>query len=175
LGKVGKLLKSFKWSDWLVLVIVGYALVTHLPSWLEAWRLQGQSAEYGMLRGPHGDVIEFPPRQGNSIAVFWATWCGPCEIELGRLRDASRDHQIDPARIFAISFGEDPDLVRKTADERGYPFSFVFDDRGTFVKAFHVNATPTVVFLEDGNKVAWVTQGLSPTLVLRAQKHIPIH
>jgi hypothetical protein len=80
--------------------------------------------------------------------------------------------KIDPNKIYAISFGEDGELVRRISAERGYPFRVLLDSTGALVRAFRIVATPTVVFLENGGNISWISDGLSPTLVFRAERHI---
>lgn len=165
-------LRRLSWSDWLFLAVILFVLATRGPAWVDSWRQQGGVAAHATLIDVRGDTMEFPPANGPGVVVFWATWCGPCEVELGRLARSVSEGKIDPEKIYAISFGEDMSLVKKISAERGYPFRILVDSTGALVRAFKVAATPTVVFLENGDKISWVSEGLSPTLVFRAERHI---
>jgi cytochrome c biogenesis protein CcmG/thiol:disulfide interchange protein DsbE len=106
------------------------------------------------------------------VFVFWATWCGPCELELSRINQLIHDRDIDAQRVFAISVDEDPEAVRKAVQERGYLFPIVWDESGELRTRFKVSGTPTLVLVNEREEVEWVSTGLSPTLDFRLKKHL---
>lgn len=170
--KAIRMLKKIKWWDLILLAIVVYVLAGKVPMWIAQWKAEGQVVQPGALEDLAGASVAYPsPSSGATVAVFWATWCGPCSVELDRLKKAVDAGELDPKKIVTISVGEEPALVRRTVQERGYPFVNLLDRTGALAQAFKVEATPTVAFL-DGTKVTWLTAGLSPTLVYRAQRHL---
>jgi len=98
---------------------------------------------------------------------FWATWCGPCMMELPEVQKMVEAYAKDKknVRIVALSQDDQPNelaevrkLVEKTLDEKkikltGTPVGLIgLDPSHSVGDAFQVNAYPTVV-LVDGQGV----------------------
>lgn len=158
--------------DWLAVGAFIWILATRVPSWLEAWQFEGEAAPLVTLTDLKGQAAPFPPVFGKWVAVFWTTWCGPCKVELDRLRDAAENGEIDPTRVLAVSVGEDAKTVKEAARERNYKFTILLDEQGRLASRLKVAVTPTVLFLEPDNQISWMTSGLSPTLVWRSKRHL---
>lgn len=104
--------------------------------------------------------------------IFWATWCGPCQIEISRVRELVAENKIKAEQVYLLSIAEDPELILKTATERNYPFHLLHDMNGDAFNFYKVRATPTTVFIDQAGKISWIGTGLSPTLGLRMEKHL---
>jgi cytochrome c biogenesis protein CcmG/thiol:disulfide interchange protein DsbE len=83
LKKLVTWLKKRKVSDWLFVVIVLFALFIRGPGLVEQFSKQGSKLSPIVLDGKL-----FPPPATRSVLVFWASWCGPCTIELNRIHSA---------------------------------------------------------------------------------------
>jgi thiol-disulfide isomerase/thioredoxin len=150
-----------------------YLIASRGPMWLESWQQEGTQAASGSVTTLAGEPYAFPPHGQKSVVVFWATWCGPCRVELDRLKAASEEKALDPLKVLAIDVGEEPERVKMAVTERGYPFRVLLDPHGVLATRFHVSVTPTVIFLDETGKIEWQTAGLSPTLLMRAKRYIP--
>jgi thiol-disulfide isomerase/thioredoxin len=104
------------------------------------------------------------------ILVFWATWCGPCEVELHRIQRLISEGNLPADRVLAISSFEIPSLVQKAVAERQYSFRVGLDPDGRAATAFKVKGTPTIYLLDAQQKIEWVTSGLSPLLEIRLRR-----
>jgi thiol-disulfide isomerase/thioredoxin len=47
--------------------------------------LEGETSPSFELTTLSGEQIVLPLSR-NHVLVFWATWCGPCGVELGRIQ-----------------------------------------------------------------------------------------
>ncbi|GIL18479.1 MAG: hypothetical protein BroJett040_22300 [Oligoflexia bacterium] len=159
------------WFNIILSIIILAMLVQRLPSWIEAWKLQGQKApnfQAETLDGTQVNIPETLPKPG--ALIFWATWCGPCTLELSRIKTMIENKELDPSLIRAISIGEDPDLVKKTVTDRKYNFPVLIDTRETSAKLYKVFATPTIIIFNEKGEIDWVGTGISPTLSIRLKK-----
>lgn len=101
------------------------------------------------------------------LLVFWATWCGPCSIELGRINRLILSGDLKPDSVLAISSGEDKQTVQKSVEERKYLFPVATDEDGHLALTYKVSGTPTIYFINEKNSVEWASVGLSPSLEFR--------
>ena len=53
--------------------------------------------------------MDFPPPvdrilpDSNQILIYWATWCGPCKIELERFQSAVNEGSLPPNNVWALN------------------------------------------------------------------------
>lgn len=88
----------------------------------------------------------------NKVVFFWATWCGPCVMEMEALIEGVEAGKADPSHVYFISDesiakveafikkkgiqGLNIVLMSTKAPElgiRGIPFSVAFNDQGEIV------------------------------------------
>lgn len=104
-----------------------------------------------------GKEVEFPPRNTTAVSIFWASWCGPCKIEMERLKKSVESGSIPKDKIFAINPFESDSEIQKFLEENKFPFNFVKSSLG---KDLNVTVTPTTVFFENG-AITSMSSGMS--------------
>lgn len=151
----------------LVLVFLAYM---QGPNIIRNFRSEGiklETNEYQIIYpNENKQTVLFPPVNSNGIAIFWATWCGPCKIEMQRLKSSVDSGKISKHFIFAINPFESPAEIRKFLSENKFPFTFI--EAPEITRMLNVNATPTTVFLKNG-RVSSVSSGLSLIGIWRAE------
>jgi len=105
---------------------------------------------------------------------FWATWCGPCIIELPEVQKMVEGYAKKDKELLIVALSQDsrpsePAAVRKLIEETlgskkitltGSPVGVVgHDPDGTVGSAFNVEALPTVVILDGKGVVQSVHVG----------------
>ena len=160
-------------GNYILYLAAVYAVVVLAQRWFlkdprtgaEAKSFQAVTVNGGHQSIPTGDAKP-------SVLVFWATWCGPCKIELSRLQSAIQEGRLPAKRVFAISVGEDPEDVFRFAKDEGYTFQVLADTEGSSGNLYSVRATPTVFHLDDQDRIAWTAEGLHPLSVRKAVSHL---
>lgn len=151
----------------LFFIVAVYALYLKLPSILTHFKFQDQKASDFTVKMINDQNFVFSTHPKKVVMVFWATWCGPCEIELKRINKMVMDKKIQPSDVLAISSNEEESIVREKAKRENYLFNIALDSSGSIANQYQVSATPTIIFIDEKKTITWMTSGLSPTLEYR--------
>ncbi len=81
---------------------------------------------------------------------FWASWCGPCIVELPSLEQFHREHPEYP--ILAVSIDEDADAYKRFVADRHVDFLTVRDPEENAAKLYKTTGWPET-FVIDRNGV----------------------
>lgn len=159
-------MKYKKIFNTLFFAVFAYAIYLRLPVIMSHFEFQDQVVSDFKVRTLSGG--EFSLYQNKkTVLVFWATWCGPCEVELKRINKMIEEKKINPENILAVAGLEDQNFIEQTVKKNKYQFPVGLDFDERISKTFKVVATPTIVFIDENHKVKWMTSGLSPTLEYR--------
>jgi len=148
-------------------IVAVYALYLKLPSILTHFKFQDQKVSDFTVKLINDEKFILSAQPKKIVMVFWATWCGPCEIELKRINKMVMDKKIQPSDVLAISSNEEESIVREKAKRENYLFNIALDTNGSISNQFQVSATPTIIFIDEKKTITWMTSGLSPTLEYR--------
>ena len=91
-----------------------------------------------------GTVHSLQSYRGSVVFLnFWATWCGPCRIEMPDLQtlyEALNDN--DRFTMLAVNLQEDAAQVRQFANEMGVSFRILLDRSGQASAAYGARTLP---------------------------------
>lgn len=149
--------------------------------------LNGKMAPNFTLADVNGKKVSLTSFRGHPLVVdFWATWCGPCKVEIPwfeKLHDqyASQGLEIlgvsaddldkdDPAKLFTEK-RDIADFVQKM--HMNYP---VLIDADSIANSYGgLDALPTTFYIDKNGKVVASTVGLPPRDVVEADIQKAIH
>lgn len=155
------------------IVLACYVVFNLFQQYQAGEKLSGRSvAELPLTPVDGGATLTLGSRPGAKIVVLWATWCGPCTLELSRLNTLVKDGKVAVDQVYAISIGEDRDTVAQAAKERAYVFPVYWDDDSRSQNWIPVQATPTVAYVRPDNTVEDVDTGINPAFEMKITKFL---
>lgn len=106
------------------------------------------------LPGLDESNVDTESEKGKMIFLnFWASWCGPCELEAPDLQ-ALHEKYSDVMTMYGVNSTKNDKerAARQFVDNYKFTFPILFDRKGDITKLYKVNTFPTN-FLIDGNGV----------------------
>ncbi len=95
-----------------------------------------------------GETLNLSDLRGQIVLLnFWATWCGPCRVEMPDFEAAYQSRAGEGFTILAVNNRETPDDVRGFRDEIGVSFPFALDERGTVQTLYNVKGYPSTYLI----------------------------
>jgi thiol-disulfide isomerase/thioredoxin len=106
----------------------------------------------------NGEEFTLSDMAGDKPVVidFWATWCGPCRMEIPLLNEFAQSHEGE-VRVIGITSeeAESEQAIRDFVDEQGLVFSIFQQPTGDVATSYYVTAIPFLVVIgADGKVVA---------------------
>jgi peroxiredoxin len=100
---------------------------------------------------------------------FWATWCGPCRVEMPSFEKLYNEEKNNGFTILAIA--EDKDRAKVDQYLQGKPVSFpiLLDLDHALANQFKIESFPTTVLIDGSGKIQEVHQGVHPYLQYSVQ------
>src|SRR5579863_3530163 len=133
--------------------------------------LQDKTAPNFSLESLDGHIVALADYKGKKklIIAYWASWCGPCRLEMPSLRrfyetyhNANSDFEV-----LAISVDENERAAQAYAQEEKLPFPVLLDPHSQAADAFSVDAIPANFVIGKDGKVTYASTGLDQALEVR--------
>jgi len=149
-------------------LLLGLSLATasaQFPIYRES--LLDKPAPEFSARDLNGASLDLSSFRGKVVLLnFWATWCGPCEVEMPVFAEWQRQHSQQGFQVIGISMDDNPALARKLyaklklnypnamGDEKlgqlyggvlGLPLSYLIDRNGIIRAKFQGEVEPKTI------------------------------
>jgi peroxiredoxin len=114
-----------------------------------------------------GRAVDLAEYRGHNVAItFWASWCGPCRMEMPVLRTFYQKARMQNAdfEIFAISVDAEREDAAIAAKELKIPFPVLHDAGGRVSDSYGVEAIPTIFVVDQKGDLKYSSTGLDMTL-----------
>lgn len=114
----------------------------------------GDEAPNFMLRDLAGNVISLSQLRGKVVLLnFWATWCGPCRVEMPAMEQLYRTVPREAFEILAVSTDAQGAAVTRPFQKRmGFTFPILHDSEYRVGLAYGARTIP-ITFMVDRHGV----------------------
>lgn len=130
--------------------------------------LIGEEAPLFKLKSINNDEISLENFRGKIVLLdFFATWCGPCRIEMQYLKKIYSEYKEKNFIIISIDLYEDLEKVREFVNENGIEWIVTIDKDGQTIKEYNIQAIPTLVLINSKGIVADVYIGVTNENILK--------
>src|SRR5215471_18561113 len=106
---------------------------------------------------PDGRIVSLADFRGQKRVVvsFWASWCGPCRLEMPVLTKFYQDNHTASSdfEILAVSIDEDPRDAAAFAAAQKLKFPVLLDPLQKMAKAYEVDGIPTLFVIDKDGKI----------------------
>ena len=113
-----------------------------------------------------GNEVKLSDFRGKGVVLnFWASWCGPCKMEMPHFQAAYEQYGEDVHFLMvnmSSAFGDSRADAAAVLEEGGYTFPVYYDDLSECAYAYGINAIPVTAFIDaDGTLVSMKTGAMN--------------
>ena len=147
-------------------VIIGVALVVALmlvfgfklakrPGQSGVGQMQNGTAPDFALESLDGKTVHLSDYRGKPVVLnFWATWCGPCKIEMPWFVELQKEYGPQGFQIVGVAMDDaSTDDITKFAKDMGVNYPILLGKEAVGLSYGGVNVLPTTFFLDRNGKV----------------------
>lgn len=131
-------------------VIAGRAAEEQSPeSALKREPVVGALAPGFTLMNLEGEQVSLDDFRGRPVLInLWATWCGPCRIEMPAIQSRFEKYQDDGFTVLAVNFDEQRADVQAFRDEFGLTFQILLDPGAKVQNLYRNRSYPSSFFID---------------------------
>lgn len=120
----------------------------------------GQEAPELTLPDLQGQAVRLDDLRGQVVLLnFWASWCGPCRMEVPELVAVHERLRESGFTVVAVNLGEPRARVQAFADEYGMSFPVLVDEGAASARIFPSRGLPASFILDREGIVRKVVVG----------------
>ncbi len=93
------------------------------------------------------------------ILTFWASWCGPCRIEMPSLETLHRERGDQGLVVLGVSLDTQIDAARAFVEGVDLGFPLLWDERGTVGRDYKASAIPMSYLIDPQGGLVGVATG----------------
>jgi peroxiredoxin len=105
-----------------------------------------------------GSKVDLAAMKGKVVLVdFWATWCGPCKVELPHVKAAYDKHHEAGFEIIGISLDNDKDKLTKFIQDKDVTWPQFFDGNGwknALAEKYGIQSIPATFLIGRDGRIA---------------------
>jgi peroxiredoxin len=132
----------------LLILLASGILVTGCSASVEAPEI-GKAASGFQLTDIDGQSISLSDFRGEPVLLnFWATWCGPCRMEMPYIQEVYDERSEPGLVILAINIGESLTTVEEFMRDYNLSFPVLLDMKGNVAGKYNITGIPATYFID---------------------------
>ena len=101
------------------------------------------------LMNLEGEQMRLDDFRGRPVLInLWATWCGPCRIEMPAIQSRFEKYHDDGFAVLAVNFDEQRADVQAFRDEFGLTFQILLDPGAKVQNLYRNRSYPSSFFID---------------------------
>jgi peroxiredoxin len=115
------------------------------------------------LKDADGKTVRLSDYRGKVVVLdFWATWCGPCKIEIPWFMEFQRQHKDQGFEVIGVSMDDDGwDSVKPFVQKIGINYRVVLGNDDAAAAYGGVDALPTTFLIDRQGRIAATHVGVT--------------
>lgn len=125
------------------------------------------------LRLAQGGNLKLSEQRGQVVLVnFWASWCGPCRVEMPHLNRLHEKYRSAGVLLLGINIDDDPAHGAATAARWGVKFPVLLDADKAVSRRYDLGAMPSTVLIDRDGRVRHLHRGYREGMELQYEQQI---
>lgn len=127
---------------------------------------EGEDAPNFQIRLDDGRHLSLQALRGQPVLInFWATWCGPCRLEMPEIVKVATTNP--DLVVLAVNVQETPEQIQPFAEDFQMMLPVVRDTDGALRNLYEVRGMPTSVFIDREGKIFTIWTGILTSKLLQ--------
>lgn len=108
-----------------------------------------------------GGTYDLAKDRGNVVFLnLWATWCGPCRIEIPELERLHKEYGPRGFKVVGVSLDEGgPEAVQEFVKQNEMTYPVLLDPDQKLANLFQTSVIPTSAVIDRKGKIVWKKYG----------------
>jgi peroxiredoxin len=114
------------------------------------------------LQDANGGTVELAALKGKVVLLnFWATWCGPCKIEIPWFTEFQKNYEAQGFTVIGVSMDEEGwKVVKPYIAEHKINYPIVLANEALNASYGGIESLPTTLLIDRTGKIAFIHSGL---------------
>ncbi len=119
-----------------------------------------QAAPDFTLRASTGPNLRLQEQRGRVVMInFWATWCGPCRLEMPHLNRLYGKYRDAGFTLLAVNIDDDSNKAIDVSTKLGLQFPVLFDADKNVSRLYDLSVMPSTLLIDRNGRVRFIHLG----------------
>lgn len=107
-----------------------------------------------------GGNLRLAEQRGRVVLVnFWASWCGPCKVELPQLDRLYEKYRASGFVLLGVNIDDNPRAAADLAARLGMRFPVLLDSERKVSRLYDVSAMPSTLLIDRDGRLRHLHRG----------------
>ena len=112
------------------------------------------------LQRAEGGNLRLVEQRGQVVLInFWASWCGPCRVEMPHLNRLHDKYKAGGFMVLGVNIDDDPRHGAATATRWGLRFPVLLDASKAVTRRYDLGAMPSTVLVDRDGRIRFLHRG----------------